>query len=809
MAILLHIESTPPLFLSDEGVNTSEGAAWSAGIVRTTASPARIATARKPQFVFPTLAAAIENLSLLDPTDLVGKRATAYQGEGVVLAGYTRIFSGVVDRVRSAGGSRAEVMLRPSVSNQEVTIQRPQVGQRLGQHASDIAIGANIVHSFDDWREDRSSPRGSVVVENEPLLDVLAQLAFESFWDIAWHDNTLRAVPRFTVVGAAVPEDTRIVRVAREDSQRMLSDPFDEACNRLHIRQGNTIYTYNDTASQAALGVIKERSILLRFVEDEEAARNQWAARYFIHYGAVRTWLEAEIAGEFFAGDEFLWIPSEDGTYYQVREGQMIPSRLSTRIKALRRAEEPLPPPIPTLAPTGEREVEDPTGGVPLYWGEGDTLIRATEKTQALVPTTPTLPEAISSTEDDITYSVEDLPSWMAVDLSTRQITATANAPALAGYALRTFTWIATNTRGLSIRQTITIELTPTLEVTFLGGPEYFSVPQGTQDLDPVEGTLLPQAVTNNGEDIVYSVADLQSWMAVNLATRAFSLSADAPTGLTFRRLTFQWIATAGAISARRTIIVEVRDPPSTQRILTWEDGDTTIQVETGGSTLEPTVPILPAAASNVDETVTYAVTDLPSWLVFDADTRAIAVASGQAAPTGLTYPLITFTLTASADAHEPIVQTIIVNVQSPTPVLAWEDGDELVNVQTGKMTIEPAMPVLPEAISNVGSMIVYSTLEKPDWLNVDLMTRAVTLGEAPPAIPYGLISFQWVATDETNSLMAVRTINVEVRPIIPAPDPITGLAQDHANTTQTILAFAWDDYTDPIDGYAIEWRVA
>lgn len=302
----------------------------------------------------------IENLSLLDPTALVGKRATAYQGEGVVLAGYTRIFSGVVDRVRSAGGSRAEVTLRPSVSNAETSINR-ETAMRLGQHGSDIAIGANIVHSFDSWRDDTRVPQGTVVVNHEPLLDVLAQLAFESFYDLTWHDNTLRAVPRFTVVGAAVPEDTPIVRVAREDSQRMLSDPFDEACNRLQLCHGDMIYTFDDADSQTALGQIKERSYELRFVEDTEAARNLWAARYFLHYAGVRTWLEAEVAGEFFAGDEFLWIPSEDGTYYQVREGQMIPSRLSTRVKALRRVEEPTA--LPTLAPTSMREKEDAEEG--------------------------------------------------------------------------------------------------------------------------------------------------------------------------------------------------------------------------------------------------------------------------------------------------------------------------------------------------------------------------------------------------------------------------------------------------------------
>lgn len=818
MPALLHIQVTDSdnLFLSDEGVTTSEGISWSSGVRRVEASKAAMPTARKPQFIFTSVSLSVYAANIIDIDELVGKAATLYIGEGVVLSGYTRVISGRVDSARLGRGRDTGVItIRPSISNEEVSIVRASSTQRnlrLGQHGSDIAIGQNLVHDFDAWRDDTRVPKGWILTSNEPLLDTLERLAFESFWDITYARNTIKAVPRYTLFGGiqSPAADTPVVRrAANETEWRILSDPYNEICNRLHIAHGDTIYTYDDTDSQAALGRIHERSIELRFVLDDETERNRWAARYFMHYASESSWLQVELDGEWFTGDEFLWVPNQDDTWYQVRETTVNADRLTTSVLAKNRTAEGS---ITPLQPTSTRPV--PSDEALLHW---ETLLPHIKVQEGDLASRINLPQAASPFDDvDPSYSITGLPDWLSFNRFVPFLFAgVSRVPARTNENAFTILQLTATEHGprgtLSIRQDILLEITAAPRITFLEGVQTFTIIEGTRTLRP-GGAFLPEATSNNGEDVVYSTTDLPAWLTVDTATRGITVSANAPRGLSNRNLSFTWTATAGTLTRNLTIFVEVLEQPAASASLTFGTGDDTISVAAGTRTLSPATPTLPAATSSIGEDVSYAATGLPSWLEVDTSTRQVTATAN--APSDPMFSLLSFTWTASAMGHDSINKTILVNIETEagagrtTPTLTWGTGDEAFNAQSGSQTLVPAAPTLPTAVSNVGSSVSHVAMGKPSWIDINIATHVVSANADAPDLSYGLVTFRWTAVDMTNNITASRTIAIDVQPRIQDPAAPTGLVLDADDTSHLILAIDWMQ-TGEVSGFEIQYQTA
>ena len=124
-----------------------------------------------------------------------------------------------------------------------------------------------------------------------------------------------------------------------------------------------------------------------------------------------------------------------------------------------------------------------------LTFAPGDTEISVESGGGIVNPTSPQLPLTVG-TQTNITYSTEDLPVWLAVNLVSGRVTKVAaeSIPELS-YGLVTFIWIATHTDGRTARSTILVEVVGAVAVEL----EQFAYQRSVTDAAPA---------VQNGPDI-------------------------------------------------------------------------------------------------------------------------------------------------------------------------------------------------------------------------------------------------------------------------------------------------------------------
>ncbi len=186
---------------------------------------------------------------------------------------------------------------------------------------------------------------------------------------------------------------------------------------------------------------------------------------------------------------------------------------------------------------------------------------------------------------------------------------------------------------------------------------------------------------------------------------------------------------------------------------LTFQAGGTRrIDIVEGSRVLDPVTPTLPQASSTTSgASIVYTAVDVPSWLSVDLTTRIVtAIADAPEGPESFVW------IATSGD--EAICLPIYVAIDdvtvAPAATLTWATaGARRFRAEAGRPVTAPLSPVLPVAVSTVDmAAIAYSTMELPTWLDVDLMTGAVTINAPAPSTEQ-VVSFTWIATSGNESI--------------------------------------------------------
>ena len=220
-------------------------------------------------------------------------------------------------------------------------------------------------------------------------------------------------------------------------------------------------------------------------------------------------------------------------------------------------------------------------------------------------------------------------------------------------------------------------------------------------------------------------------------------------------------------------ITVVVEDVSGT---LTWGAGDTSVGATEGSQTLVPAAPALPEATSTRSgATVSYTLSNRPTWLTFTASTRVLSANANAPAPG---YPI--FMRLTATDGTETIYQEIIVTIDPATPPLAQLpfrfDLNTFYQPPVDKdVAIGTAPPFqLPAAVDGTGT-ISYSVSA------TTTLTGVTGLQGLPPGLSFsatsrrltgtpttaGEYSFSYKATDSSTTPQVIEMIVTVVLSLI------------------------------------------
>ena len=275
--------------------------------------------------------------------------------------------------------------------------------------------------------------------------------------------------------------------------------------------------------------------------------------------------------------------------------------------------------------------------GDPLTFAQGNREIEVQVGSTTTVPASPQLPQAVG-TQSEITYSTSGLPTWLAVDLSTRRVTVDGTISELDGL-LVSFDWIAKHSDGRTATERIYVNIKPQAaveELSFAQGDVRIGLQTGSTDIEP-NSPQLPQAT--GADNITYTSPGKPNFLSID-SNRRVTITA----GKTIPEVThplqhsFRWVATdddgvAAEASVNITVFIAAR--PDTPE-LSFSQGDVRIGLQTGSTDIEPNSPQLPQATGA--DNITYTSPSKPDFLSIDSN-RRVTITTGKTIPE-VTHPL-------------------------------------------------------------------------------------------------------------------------------------------------------------------------
>ncbi len=370
-----------------------------------------------------------------------------------------------------------------------------------------------------------------------------------------------------------------------------------------------------------------------------------------------------------------------------------------------------------------------------------------------------TLPAATGGTAP-LTYALTNLPDGLRFDAGTRTLSGTPGTA-----AITELTYTVTDANGASTSQTFMVTVNDSLALTAPDDQSY-TVDTAITDL------VLLEASGGTGT-LTYTLTGLPTGLTFTAASRTLS---GTPTAAASTVLTYT-VTDANGASTSQTFTVTVNDG-----LVLTTAGDQGYTLGTTITELE-----LPAATGGTAP-LTYALTNLPDGLRFDAGTRTLSGTPGTAAITELTY-----TVTDANDASTS--QTFTVTVNDSLALTAPDDQSYTVDTAITDL-------VLLEASGGTGTL-TYTLTGLPTGLTFTAASR--TLSGTPTAAASTVLTY---TVTDTNDATASQTFTVTVNDGLALNAPgaqgytldtaITDLELPEATGGTAPLIYA---LTDPPDG--------
>ncbi|WP_303851626.1 putative Ig domain-containing protein [Seleniivibrio woodruffii] len=377
------------------------------------------------------------------------------------------------------------------------------------------------------------------------------------------------------------------------------------------------------------------------------------------------------------------------------------------------------------------------------------------------------IPSAADADGDTLTYSIENKPSWASFDTSTGALIGTTTAGVFSDIVISV-------TDGTDTASLASFTITVSEQTTSNNAP----VINGTPSTTAMSGTsysFVPSAADADGDTLTYSISNKPSWASFNTSTGAL-------TGTT----------TAGVFSG---IVISVTDGTDTASLASF-----TITVSE--QTTSNTAPVIngtpsttamsgtsysfvPSAADADGDSLTFSVSNKPSWASFNTSTGALTGTTTAGVFSNIVISVTDGTNTVSLTAFTITVESVVNNV----PKISGTPSTGLYVNQTYDFT--------PSASDADGDDLSYSISNKPSWAVFNATTGRLSGTATVGTFSNIVIS---VSDGQTSASLSSFTITVSNRAPV-----ITGTPQTTAGLGS---AYSFKPAAYDLDGQTLSFSI-
>ncbi|MDP5138073.1 putative Ig domain-containing protein, partial [Rheinheimera baltica] len=309
------------------------------------------------------------------------------------------------------------------------------------------------------------------------------------------------------------------------------------------------------------------------------------------------------------------------------------------------------------------------------------------------------IPTAVDVDGDDLTFSITNKPSWAAFDTASGALTGT---PTNADVGITTNIVISVSDADLTASlPAFTIEVDNTNDAPVISGAPATTVAQ-----DAIY-SFTPTASDPDDDSLTFSIVNKPSWVTFDTATGSMTgTPSDDNVGTTTAiSISVSDGEFSASLPAFDLTVTNVNDAP----VIGGTPG-TAVAQETAYS-------FVPTATDADDDTLTFSITNKPTWAAFNTTTGALT-GTPVAADVGTTTGIVISVSDGSLSAALPAFNLEVTSVNS-APVIS--------GTPTTSVVKDTAYSFVPTATDADDDTLTFSITNKPTWAAFNTTTGALT----------------------------------------------------------------------------------
>jgi hypothetical protein len=305
------------------------------------------------------------------------------------------------------------------------------------------------------------------------------------------------------------------------------------------------------------------------------------------------------------------------------------------------------------------------------------------------------VPTATDADGDTLSWGATGLPSWATFNVTTHTLSGTPTAAGTYGPV----------TISVSDGKTST-SLSPfSIVVSTVSGSNHAPIISGSPTLSVVAGSgysFTPSASDSDGDALTFSIANKPAWATFNTSTGALTGTPGAASRGTYANITIGVSDGNGGAGTLAGFTITV-----TNRAPTISGTPATIVSTNTAYSFTPT-------ASDADgDTLTFSITNKPSWATFSTSTGAL---TGTPTTGGSTSGIVI----SVSDGHGGSAQLASFNLKANAP-------PTITGSPTLIVTAGASYSFTPTASDANGDTLAFSITNKPSWASFNTATGALT----------------------------------------------------------------------------------
>jgi len=342
-------------------------------------------------------------------------------------------------------------------------------------------------------------------------------------------------------------------------------------------------------------------------------------------------------------------------------------------------------------------------------------------------------PTASGPSGTKLTFSVQNLPSWASFSTSTGTLSGSPSASSVG-----TFSNIVISVSDGQMSASL-----PAFAIQVKAQPPTISGAPATSVTAGQAYSFTPTASGPAGMTLTYSVSSLPSWASFSTSTGTLSGTPSASNVGTFSNIVIS-VSDGQASASLAAFSIQVKAQPPTI------SGSPPASVTAGQA-----YSFTPTASGPAGMTLTYSVSNLPSWAAFSTSSGTLS-GTPSASNVGTFSNIVISVSDGQASASLPAFSIQVKAQAAPT----------ISGTPPASVTAGQAYSFTPTASGPTGLTLSFSVQNLPSWATFSIATGAVT--GTPSASNVGTFSNIVISVSDGQASASLPAFSIQVKAVVP-----------------------------------------